>query len=111
MLPLAAGTLSMPQTFAAERASRAQRTAAPHDLDALALELYTADVAYGIVKLTANALPSAAELQRFKRRARTIIYNLGRVPDEQIAEACRVEGADTPRGRAAAVELRHRRLD
>ena len=114
MLPLAAGAASMSNTLAADRASLAQRTAAPHDLDALAFELYTADVAYGIVKPTDQAAPgegpSGIALQPFLRRARAIIYNLGRVPDDQIVEACRAESAETPRGGAAAIELRHRRL-
>jgi hypothetical protein len=109
MLPLAAGTASMPKFNAAP-----DRAPSPHDADALALELYAADIGYGIVrsadKAPAGEGPSATVLQRFARRARTIIYNLGRVPDSQIVEACRAEGAGTPRGRAAAAELRHRRL-
>jgi len=83
-------------------------------INELLFALYGDDVRLGIVRPAdvmdrAGAL-SAAGGSKYRRRAVAILRSLSRVPDAQIIQACEAEGADTPRGAAARVELLRRGL-
>ena len=83
-------------------------------IEELLFALYAEDVRLGIVHaadlVDARGALSVTGGSNYRRRAVAILGSLADVSDAEVVQACEVEGAATPRGAAARVELRRRGL-